>query len=99
VANRAQRRGLRHALCVLCGELMGDDRNAEVGATWVAHGTCWRDYAAVAEGRPDLMKLDPDAKRAALRAGLARVSRRLYARHAERRLARGDGPPMNGARS
>lgn len=65
----ARRQKVTRAPCILCHDPMGG-RRMELGATWVAHAACFREYRAQALERPELLGLTPDQLDERLRAVL-----------------------------
>lgn len=82
MASRAARRHHRRTPCALCLEPLAGFR-AEIGATWVAHGSC---FDALADrlhqsGPPwSAVPRRSDEFRTMVRTHLTRCARRLYAR-------------------
>lgn len=83
MASRAQRRAQRHAPCVLCLEPIAGFR-MELGATWVAHSTCFEALAdRLHSATPAFAALPRRSEefRTAVRTHLTGLARQLYARH------------------
>lgn len=79
MVSRVARRRHRRTPCLLCLEPIAGFR-MELGATWVAHSTCF-DAATDKLRRVLLLdQLDADTAREAVRRHLTRLAVRLYAR-------------------
>lgn len=85
--SRAARRHHRRTPCILCTEPIAGYR-MELGATWVAHSTCFEHLAGMlhARGGPMFSSLPrrSDEFRTAVRAHITRMSPHLRARLAPR---------------
>lgn len=95
MASRAARRHHRRTPCVLCLEPIAGFR-AELGATWIAHATCFDALAdQLHRGRPEYAALPrrSDEHRTLVRAHLTRIARRLYARQQPTVNGRGGPAP------